>query len=78
MNGASEIIEHGRDGFVLDSGTVDEVAARIKDFMAVTDKSAMRQRASAIANAFTMERHMDRLLKLYARVCEEKADDRQC
>lgn len=73
MNGASEIIEHGRDGFVLDSGTVDEVAARIKDFMAVTDKSAMRQRASAIANAFTMERHMDRILELYARVCEEKS-----
>jgi UDP-glucose:(heptosyl)LPS alpha-1,3-glucosyltransferase len=73
MNGVCEIIDHGRDGYILERGTGDEIAARIKDFIAVADKSAMRQRAFSTASTLTMGRHMERIMALYTRVYEEKS-----
>lgn len=72
MNGASEIIENGWDGYVLRDGSVDELSARIRDVLFVSDKSAMGQRACEKAKTFTMENHMRQLLDLYACVVEEK------
>lgn len=75
MNGASEIIKNGREGFVLKTGDADELSARIQDFLAVSDRAAIRQRVAEKATAFTMGNHMRRLFDLYARVCEEKANE---
>lgn len=72
MNGVCEIYKHGHSGYVLDRGTDDEIAACLQNFMAVSNKPEMRQNASTTAAQFSMERHMEELLALYARICEEK------
>jgi UDP-glucose:(heptosyl)LPS alpha-1,3-glucosyltransferase len=72
MNGASEIIENGREGYVLKAGSADELSARIRDFLSVSDRSAMSQRAFEKAKTFTMENHIRQLFDLYGRVYKEK------
>ena len=52
--------------------TDDEIVACLHDFMAVSSKPEMRQNASATAAKFSMERHMENLLALYARTFKEK------
>lgn len=74
MNGACEIIENGREGFVLKTGGADELSARIQHFLAAPDRMAMTQRVAEKAAGFTMENHIRRLFDLYARVSEEKAN----
>ena len=72
MNGVSEIIVHGCDGYVLQTRDPEELSARILDFLALTDRSAMATRAAEKAAAFTMDAHMQQLVALYKRVSEEK------
>ncbi len=72
MNGVSEIIVHGHDGYVLWTRDPKELSARILDFLALTDRPAMANRAAEKAAAFTMDAHMQQLVALYKRVSEEK------
>jgi len=72
MNGVSEIIENGRDGFVLNNRDAQELTSRILDFLRLSDRSAMGERAAEKAQSFTMEKHMQHLTDLYTLVREEK------
>lgn len=71
-NGASEIVDNGNEGFVLQTCDVDELASRIRDFQAVSDRSVMERKAADKAKDFTMEKYMHRLFDLYERVREVK------
>ena len=72
MNGVSEIIKNGYDGYVLLSRNPKELAARILDFSGHSDKTAFINRAAEKAANFTMDTHMRQLMDLYKLVCEAK------
>ncbi len=72
MNGVSEIINSGYDGYVLLSRNPKELAARILDFSGLSDKPVFINRAVEKAAAFTMDAHMRQLMDLYKLVCEAK------
>jgi len=72
MNGASEIIESGYDGYVLDSRNPQELDARIVDFLNLSDKTSFMNRAAEKAATFSMDAHMRQLIDLYKLVCEAK------
>jgi UDP-glucose:(heptosyl)LPS alpha-1,3-glucosyltransferase len=72
MNGVSEVIETGRDGFVLRDVSVGELTASLRAYLAVDDPRALGARACQKASSFTMEAHMRDLLALYADVIEDK------
>jgi len=72
MNGVSEIIKHGYDGFVLNNRDGEELSSRILDFLRLPDRSLMGERAATKAQSFTMEKHMHHLTELYTLVHEEK------
>lgn len=72
MNGVSEIIEDGYDGFILNTGKAEELSSRIRDFLNLPDKSIMMTRTAEKAKTFTMEKHMYQLINLYNLVCEGK------
>ncbi|HPB70138.1 MAG: glycosyltransferase family 4 protein [Syntrophales bacterium] len=72
MNGVSEVIETGRDGFVLRDVSVAELTASLRAYLAVDDPRVLGARACQKAASFTMEAHMRDLLALYADVIEDK------
>jgi UDP-glucose:(heptosyl)LPS alpha-1,3-glucosyltransferase len=61
QNGASELIEHGREGFVLDRPSEEDALARALLEIA-DDGEAFRERARAAATGLSWESHVDRVL----------------
>ncbi|MBN1545592.1 MAG: glycosyltransferase family 4 protein [Syntrophaceae bacterium] len=72
MNGVSEIIVNGYDGYVLDTRDSQELSSRILDFLNLSDKSMIKNRAAEKAKTFTMDAHMHQLTALYSLVYEDK------
>jgi UDP-glucose:(heptosyl)LPS alpha-1,3-glucosyltransferase len=71
-NGAAEIVEHGKEGFILQTLEVDEVMKRVHDALENADNPLMASNAAQKAAEYTMERHMKSILSLYNKVCEAK------
>ena len=71
-NGVSEIITHGREGFVdpdpHDISALGRTLARMLD----TDRARMGEAARALAETLTWERHVDAMLTVYAEVAEAR------
>lgn len=72
-NGAAEIIEHGKEGYILQTLEVDELMKRIHDALENADIPLMGSNAAQKATGFTMKRYMRSILSLYHNVCEAKA-----
>jgi UDP-glucose:(heptosyl)LPS alpha-1,3-glucosyltransferase len=72
MNGVSEIIENGRDGFVLNNRDAKELTSRILDFLKLSDRATMGERAAEKAQSFTMGKHMQHLTDLYTLIIKGK------
>ena len=72
-NGACEVIDSGRDGYVLHTASAPELARCILKFRAMTDPPAMAARAAEKAHGFTVDRYMQQIFCLYDRVREEKS-----
>ena len=66
QNGASELIEHGREGFVLDAPSDDVALARALLEIA-GDAEAFRERARAAAKGLSWESHVDRVIQALER-----------
>ncbi|NLN59383.1 MAG: glycosyltransferase family 4 protein [Deltaproteobacteria bacterium] len=75
--GASEIIDHGLNGYVLRTGESEELAARIKESTNPENHAIMSGEAARKAAEFTIDRHMDQLFALYERIRELKDRERQ-
>jgi UDP-glucose:(heptosyl)LPS alpha-1,3-glucosyltransferase len=71
-NGASEIIENGSTGFILESSTAEELSAHINKFYIDSDRSRMSLNASEKAAFFSTANHMEALLDLYKKTLEKK------
>ncbi len=69
-NGAAELIEEGRNGYVLQGDDPRELARRITEMSTLPpDESAeMSRRCAAVAGAFTLEAHAKRAIRLYEEV----------
>jgi UDP-glucose:(heptosyl)LPS alpha-1,3-glucosyltransferase len=71
-NGASEIIDQGRTGFILKTSNPRELSTLINKFDTEVDKIQMSARAHQKAKHFKISRHIDNLLNLYGKVIENK------
>jgi len=67
-NGASELIQDGKHGYVLNTQEPDELVRRIEALEPLSERSRMGKDAAARAKRFTMDRHISELLKLYERI----------
>ena len=73
--GASELIDHGMNGYVANSWDAAELSTWIGTFLHQAGKTAMGANAAEKAAEFTMDRHMEQVLSLYKRVYEGKTHD---
>ncbi len=73
FNGAAEVIQDGREGFVIE--TPDDVglwARRIEDLVSLDLRSRMSERALALREKISMARHVGELETLFEDVLERK------
>jgi UDP-glucose:(heptosyl)LPS alpha-1,3-glucosyltransferase len=67
QNGACEVIEEGRHGYVLkDPGDVEGLAAAMRQLLDPTRRAAQREACLALRPRLSYERHLDQLESLYA------------
>jgi UDP-glucose:(heptosyl)LPS alpha-1,3-glucosyltransferase len=71
-NGACEIITNQKDGYILETWNVEELAARIQAALHNSNHRAMGEHAARKTASFTMDRYMQSILSLYDKVCEAK------
>ena len=73
-NGASEIMQDGRDGFILDEpADVPALAARMEELLDPERRRAMGEAGREMALAHTFERQTDDFLRLYEDVIAARA-----
>jgi len=73
FNGAAEIIQDGREGFVIETpGDVGLWARRIEDLASPELRSRMSERALALREKISMTRHVRELETLFEDVVERK------
>ncbi len=73
FNGAAEVIQDGREGFVIESPeNVGLWARRIEDLAAPELRSRMSERALALREKISMARHVGELEAVFAEVVERK------
>ncbi len=71
-NGASELIENGRNGYVMAATTAAVLAGCIRDFQTLSDPLPLADNAAQKAGRFTEDNYLHQLFDLYDRVREEK------
>ncbi len=71
-NGAAEIIENGKEGYILETWEPEEIVKRLKDAFELESNTWMGSNAARKAGTFTMEMHMKSILSLYDKVCGKK------
>jgi UDP-glucose:(heptosyl)LPS alpha-1,3-glucosyltransferase len=75
--GASEIIDHGLNGYVLNTFDSEELLVNIKKMLQRKDLKIMGMEAVRKASEFTVDRHMEQLFFLYKRIQDIKISERQ-
>jgi glycosyltransferase involved in cell wall biosynthesis len=69
FNGACEIMEHGRHGFVLgDAGDVGALAEAMRNLLDDSARNAMTTNCMELRTRLSYERHLDELLRVYEQV----------
>lgn len=74
--GASEIITHGEDGYLVEPEDPEGVGRALIHLADPARREAMGRRARRSAERYSMDRHVDRLLEIYREVAEEKKGSR--
>jgi UDP-glucose:(heptosyl)LPS alpha-1,3-glucosyltransferase len=76
-NGAGELIREGREGFVVSHpDAVADLADRLDRMTVDADRAAMSAEATRLGREQSFDRHVTRLLEVFARVAEAKARSR--
>ena len=74
QNGASEIMENGREGFVLSQPAArGELVAALEQMTADTARHAMSQKASALGRYSTFDLHVARLIAIFEEVAAARS-----
>ena len=71
-NGSSELIENGREGYVLEQGTCEELSDRLCAMVSDETRTSMSIASARKASRFTLEKHLSEVLDLYEQVIAEK------
>lgn len=69
--GASELIQEGKNGYILRTQNPKELAERILSIEDESERQQMGQAAAETARHYTMERHLSQVVKLYEKVKSE-------
>lgn len=73
FNGAAEVIQDGREGFVIDTPeNIGLWARRIEDLSSTELRTRMSENAAKVRDKITMERHVAELDALFAEVADRK------
>ncbi len=72
-NGASELVESGKNGYVLKTWETEELAARIRDTEDPDQRIVLGENAARKARSFTGDQYMEQLFDLYEAVRSAKA-----
>ncbi len=73
-NGASEIIDHGKDGFILQrADDVDVMENYLRQLMDPSERAKFRIPAQTLAQKFNLKRNVDDTLKICEKVAAERA-----
>lgn len=72
MNGSSELISDGENGFVIKTRQPEELADKIAILSSFKERCRIGGNAALIANNFTMEKHIANILKLYELLSSKK------
>jgi UDP-glucose:(heptosyl)LPS alpha-1,3-glucosyltransferase len=67
-NGAAELICDGLQGYVLKTSDAHELANRLIQIRPVSERCRMGMEAAQTASAFTLDKHLSELLRLYDRI----------
>jgi len=72
-NGAMEIMEHGREGFILSNPqSKEEIASRMEAFLDGSFLARASRSARALAEAYPLERNMREVMEVYRDVISLK------
>jgi UDP-glucose:(heptosyl)LPS alpha-1,3-glucosyltransferase len=73
QNGATEIMEHGVHGFVLENASrIDELADAMKQLCDPDTRQRMSVACLGLRERLSFERHIDRLLAIYENASERR------
>lgn len=73
-NGASEVMEEGRHGYVIDDASrVDDLADRIVRMHDAARRAEMSRAAALLAPRVSMQRHVDEMMAVYGELCAARA-----
>jgi UDP-glucose:(heptosyl)LPS alpha-1,3-glucosyltransferase len=70
--GGSELIQEGKNGYILRTQDPDELAERILSLEDVSERRTMGAAAVETAANYTMERHLSQLLNLYEKLANSR------
>ncbi len=71
-NGAAELIRDGEQGYILKTSEPAELAERLASLGSKLERAFMGERSAKTASAFTLDKHLTEVSKLYERVRSEK------
>jgi len=73
FNGACEIMESGKHGFVLENPTdSDALAAAMKSLTGAEPRSEMGRACRELRNRLSYDFHVDQLLKIYSKAMSKR------
>jgi glycosyltransferase involved in cell wall biosynthesis len=68
-SGASELVQEGKDGFILKTQEPNELAKKINELKSFPSlRNSMGKLAAEKAKNYTIGKHVSKVLKLYERV----------
>jgi UDP-glucose:(heptosyl)LPS alpha-1,3-glucosyltransferase len=70
LNGAADLIDNGKNGFILQTRRPEELAERIEALGSFSQIAGMGENAAVTARAFSMEKHLAEILSLYNSQCQ--------
>lgn len=77
LNGVSDIITDSVDGLVLDDPTNEvQIAGMITSVLDIERRKDMAEKAYVLAQKYSMDRHMEKVMALYMEVVKEKSGGR--
>jgi UDP-glucose:(heptosyl)LPS alpha-1,3-glucosyltransferase len=74
QNGASEVIEDGRQGLLLERGNPAALASAIRIMLEESRRREMAREAIALRSTLSIEHHVSRIEVLYQRIISERGD----
>ncbi len=72
QNGASDVIEEGRQGILLERGDPEKLAAALRVMLEGERLKAMAQEAMAMRVTLSLEHHVEKIVGVYRRVIETR------